>query len=312
MPERPAEDVWDIVIIGGGPAGLACAIYAGRARRRVLILEKMVTGGRITVNPMIENYPGFPEGIEGTRLAEQMSRQAERFGAHTEFEEVSGIDISARPFRIQTTGGDRRARAVLVATGSSPRHLNVPGERELFGQGVSYCATCDGPLYFGKHAVVVGGGNAAVEEALFLTNFASHVTIIHRRDQLRADRVVQERAFANEKISFLWSHVVTAIVGEGKATGVRARNAVSGEETELRADAVFVAVGSAPQTGFLPAEVARDEAGSIVTDRHLHTSVPGLFAAGDVRSGAFRQIAFAAGDGTLAYRSIVQYLESHP
>jgi thioredoxin reductase (NADPH) len=312
MPEGPAQEVWDIALIGGGPAGLACAIYAGRARLRVLIIEKMVTGGRMIMNPVIENYPGFPDGIEGTKLAEQMTRQAERFGAQTEFAEVSGIVISARPFRIHTSGGDRLTRAILIATGSSPRHLGVPGEKELFGRGVSYCATCDGPLYLGKRVVVVGGGNTAVEEALFLTNFASYVTIIHRRDQLRADRILQERAFANAKIAFLWSHVVTRVVGEAKVAGVRAHSVVSGEEMELPAEGVFIAVGNVPQTGFLPAEIQRDEAGFIVTDQDLQTSVPGIFAAGDVRAGAFRQMTFAVGDGTLAYRSMLHYLDSHP
>jgi thioredoxin reductase (NADPH) len=312
MPEEPAREVWDIAVIGGGPAGLACAIYAGRARLRILIIEKMITGGRMTTNPVIENYPGFPDGIEGTKLAEQMTRQAERFGAQTEFAEVNGIGISARPFRIHTASGDRLARAVLIATGSSPRHLGVPGEKELFGRGVSYCATCDGPLYLGKRVVVVGGGNTAVEEALFLTNFASHVTIVHRRDQLRADRILQERAFANEKVAFLWSHVVTRVVGEAKVAGVRARSVVSGEEMELPAEGVFIAVGNVPQTGFLPAEIELDEAGFIVTDQDLQTSVPGIFAAGDVRAGAFRQMTFAVGDGTLAYRSMLHYLDSHP
>jgi thioredoxin reductase (NADPH) len=312
MPEGSGEPVWDIAIIGGGPAGLACAIYAGRARMRVVIIEKMVAGGRVVMNPVIENYPGFPEGIEGTKLAEQMGRQAERFGAHVEYTEVSGIDTLARPFRIRTDGGDRLARAVLIATGSSPRHLKVPGERELYGKGVSYCATCDGPLFAREQVVVVGGGNTALEEALFLANLASRVTVVHRRDQLRADRILQERAFANERISFLWSHVVTSILGETRVTGVRARHVTSGQERELPARAVFIAIGNVPQTDFLPAEIRRDEAGFIITDHTLQTAVPGIFAAGDVRAGAFRQMTFAVGDGTLAYRSVLHYLDANP
>lgn len=304
---------WDLAIIGGGAAGLACAIYAGRGRLSTLVLEKMLPGGQVALSDVIENYPGFAKGISGLELAQQMHEQAARFGAQIETATVEAIDVSGRPFRVRLAGRDPdagpRARSLLVATGCSPRRLGVPGEKELYGRGVSYCATCDGPLFGGKPLVVAGGGNTAIDEALFLAGLASKVTVVHRRDELRADSILQERAFANSKIEFLWSHVLTEIVGEESVRGARARHVSSGEESEVPASAVFIAIGETPQTGFVPEEIERDEGGYIVSDSDLQTSVPGVFVAGDVRAGAYRQIAAAVGEGVLAYRSIRRYLE---
>lgn len=307
---REVTDMWDLVVIGGGAAGLACAIYAGRGRLRTVVLEKMVPGGQVVLNDVIENYPGFAEGVSGFELAQRMHKQAERFGAQVRTTEVTGIEI-AKPFSIQTSGESYRAKSVLVATGCSPRRLGVPGERELYTRGVSYCATCDGPLFAEKRLIIVGGGNTAIDEALFLANIASEVTVVHRRDKLRADLILQERAFDHPKIKFLWSHILTEIEGEEAVESARARNVITGEETEISADGVFIAIGETPQTGFLPDQIHRDDAGYVLTDQNLAASVAGVFVAGDVRAGAYRQIAAAVGEGVIAYRSIRNYLEVH-
>ena len=311
--EGGVSGTWDLAIVGGGAAGLTCAIYAGRGRLRTLLLEKMLPGGQVALSHLIENYPGFPEGISGLDLAQQMHRHAARFGARIETATVTGIEADERPFRVRLEGegpaGGPRARCVLIATGCSPRRLRVPGEKDLSGRGVSYCATCDGPLYSDKPVLVVGGGNTAIDDALFLANMASTVTVVHRRDQLRADPILQERALANPKIEFLWSHVVTEIVGDASVEAARTRHVTTGEETAVPVAGVFIAIGETPQTGFLPEAVTRDEGGYVVTDSDLETSVPGIFAAGDVRAGAYRQIAAAVGEGVVAYRSIRHYLE---
>jgi thioredoxin reductase (NADPH) len=302
--EGGVPGTWDLVIVGGGAAGLACAIYAGRGRLRTLLLEKMMPGGQVALSHSIENYPGFPEGISGIDLAQQMHQHAARFGAQIETATVTGIEADG-----EGPAGGPRARCALIATGCSPRRLRVPGEKDLSGRGVSYCATCDGPLYSDKPVLVVGGGNAAVDDALFLANVASKVTVVHRRDELRADPILQERALANPKIEFLWSHVVTEIVGEASVEAARTRHVTTGEETAVAVAGVFIAIGETPQTVFLPEAVTRDEGGYVVTDSNLETSVPGIFAAGDVRAGAFRQIAAAVGEGVVAYRSIRYQLE---
>lgn len=302
-------EVWDLAIIGGGAAGLTCAIYAGRGRLKTVVLEKMMPGGQVVLNHLIENYPGFADGISGLELADQMHRQAMRFGAEVRTAEVTGIEIG-RPFRIDTTGGAYRAKAVLIATGCSPRRLGIPGEREYYARGVSYCGTCDGPLFSGKRLVVVGGGNTALDDALFLANIASEVTVVHRREKLRADPILQERAFANSKVRFLWSHVLTEIKGNQSVEAVRAKHVQTGDEMEVPAEGVFIAVGETPQTGFLPQLVHRDDMGYVIADSDFQTSVTGVFVAGDVRAGAYRQIAAAAGEGVMAYRRIWAYLET--
>jgi thioredoxin reductase (NADPH) len=270
----------------------------------------MMPGGQVALNDVIENYPGFADGISGLELAQQMHRQAERFGAGIRTAEVTGIEIQ-RPFRIVTVSESVLAKTVLIATGCSPRRLGVPGEREYYAKGVSYCATCDGPLFAGKPLLIVGGGNTAIDDALFLANIASDVTVVHRRDELRADLILQERALENKKIRFLWSHVVTEIRGNDAVEGVRARHVETGAETDVPVAGVFIAVGETPQTSFLPEQIHRDSSGYVLTDQDLATSVPGIFVAGDVRAGAYRQIAAAVGEGVIAYRSIRNYLETH-
>lgn len=312
MTESHDEQVWDLIIIGAGPAGMAAAIYAGRARLRTLILEGMLPGGQVVLNEVIENYPGFPEGVAGWQLGQLMADHAAKFGAQHETAQVEGIDVLSCPFVLHTSAGDRRARAVLVTTGSSPKQLGIPGEKEFFGRGVSYCATCDGPLYGGKRLVVVGGGNTAVEEAMFLSGIAAEVVLVHRRNQLRADRILQERLLANEKVKVLWNHVLIEVKGGEGMEAVRVKNVETGEEQDLPADGLFVSIGNTPRSDFLPPQVERDETGLVFTDRNLQTGVPGIFAAGDVRRDAFRQITFAVGDGTLAYRSIMRHLEENP
>jgi thioredoxin reductase (NADPH) len=285
-------------------------MYAGRGRQKTIVLEKMMPGGQVVLNDVIENYPGFADGISGLELAQQMHRQAERFGAEIRTAEVVGIDIE-RPFRIRTAEEPVLTKTVLIATGCSPRRLGVPGEKEYYAKGVSYCAICDGPLFSGKPLLIVGGGNTAIDDALFLSNIASEVTVVHRRDKLRADLILQERAFASEKIRFLWSHVLSEIKGNETVESVRARHVETGEETEVPVAGVFIAVGETPQTSFLPEQIRRDASGYVLTDQDLATSVPGIFVAGDVRAGAYRQIAAAVGEGVNAYRSLRSYLEVH-
>jgi thioredoxin reductase (NADPH) len=309
MPDQDRDQVWDLIIIGAGPAGLACAIYAGRGRLKTLILEGLMVGGQVVLNEVIENYPGFPEGIPGFELGQLMSQQAARFGAETESANVESIDVLPCSFAVHTTAGVRRAKALLVATGSAPKRLGIPGEKELFTRGVSYCATCDGPLFGDKRLLVIGGGNTALEEAIFLSAIAREVTLVHRRDQLRADKILQERAFASAKIKFLWNHVPVEVLGDDSVTGVRVRHAQTGEEQVVPTEGLFIAIGNTPRSDFLPPQIERDETGLIFTDRNLQTSVPGIFAAGDVRRDSYRQIAFAVGDGTLAYRGIMRWLE---
>ncbi len=310
MSEDHAAKLWDLLIIGAGPAGLSAAIYAGRGGLSALVLDKLGPGGQVALNHLVENYPGFPDGVEGMKLSEEMGRQAERFGAAMEVSEVTAVEIGDGRFSLTTEQGPRQGRALIIASGCAPRELGVPGERELYQRGVSYCATCDGPLYRGKDLVVIGGGNSAIWESLFLSKIARRVTVVHRRDQLRADHAVQQQAFAQDNIEFLWSHIVTAILGEDSVQGVRVRHVATGEEREMQADGVFVAVGVVPQTAFLPEEIARNDNGFVkVNAADLATSQAGAFAAGDVREGAFRQIACAVGDGALAYRSARHYLE---
>ena len=290
----------NLIIIGGGPAGLTAAIYAGRAQLAPLVIAGPAPGGQAALTERIENYPGFPEGIGGRALTQLMQQQAERFGARVEMDEVTAVNLSVHPFKVTTYRGEHEAKALVIATGASPRKLSVPGEEEFAGRGVSYCATCDGFFFKGREVVVVGGGDAALEEALFLTRLASKVHVVHRRDRLRAARILQERAFANEKIEFVWDSVVVEILGDGSVSGVRLKNLRTGRESVLKADGVFVYIGTAPNTQFLRGQLELDERGYIVTDRRCHTSVPGVFAAGDVQEPVLRQVATAVGSGAMA------------
>jgi thioredoxin reductase (NADPH) len=297
-----------VIIIGSGPAGYAAAVYTGRAQLEPLLIAGPALGGQVAISSEIGNYPGFPEDIAGAELAQLMQKQAERFDARIEMDIVTGVDLSARPFKVVTYGGEYETQALIVASGASPRKLGIPGEEEFSGRGVSYCATCDGFFYMGKEIVMVGGGDAAVEEAMFLTRFADKVTLIHRRDQLRAERLLQERAFRNEKIEFLWDSIVTEIVGEESVTGVKVRNVKTEEEHLFPTNGVFIAIGYVPNTDFLNGQLEMTEAGYVVADDDQRTSVEGVWAAGDVCDWTYRQIATSVGAGCKAALQAEHYI----
>jgi thioredoxin reductase (NADPH) len=299
---------FDVVIIGGGATGLTAGLYAARGRMNALLIEGRAPGGQLLNADVIENYPGFPDGIMATDLVELIERQARRHGLEIERGEVEIIQPRDNDFLIQTTIGDICTRAVIVCTGGQHKHLGVPGERELAGRGVSYCATCDGPLYRTKDIMVVGGGNTAVDEAIFLSKFAAKLYIVHRRDQLRAEKILQERLFSLPNVEYFWSSVVTALQGTSMVEAAVIKDLKSGESRTVPVGAVFIAIGMQPSAGFLPEAVARDEAGFIITDRHMRTSVPGLYAAGDVVSGSSRQITTGVGEATAAILSVQQHL----
>ena len=286
-----------VIIIGSGPAGCAAAIYTARAQLAPLLIAGPAVGGQVAISNEVGNYPGFPEDINGLELAQLMQKQAERFGTRIEMDIVTAVDLTTRPFKVTTYGEEYETLALIVATGGSPRKLGVPGEAEYSGRGVSYCATCDGFFYTGKEIVMVGGGDAAIEEAIFLTRFASRVQVIHRRGQLRAEKLLQERAFANEKISFVWNSVVTEIVGEGTVREVQVRNVLTGKEESIPTQGVFAAIGWEPNTGFLAGQLMLHDNGYVVADKDGRTSVEGVWAAGDVCDWVYRQIATSVGSG---------------
>lgn len=300
----------DLIIVGGGPAGLTAGIYASRGRLDVLLVEaKPYPGGQMGLTELVENYPGFPEPVSGMELADRMRRQAERFGLTFFNAEVQAVKTAEGGFVLATTGGELKSRAVIIATGTENRKLGVPGEKEFYGAGVTYCATCDGPLYRDKVVAVVGGGDSAVKEAVYLTRFASKVYVIHRRDQLRAEKIIQEIAFANPKIEFIWNTVVTAMTGDTELRALRLRNVKTGGESELAVDGCFVYVGVKPNTEFVKDLVALDERGLIITDGDMRTSVPGIFAAGDCRAKTLKQVATAVGEGAAAAFAAQEFLE---
>jgi len=301
--------VYDTIIVGGAPAGLTAAIYTGRAGFDTLLLTGPLLGGQVATTSVVENYPGFPEGVGGAELAQRLQRQAERFGAKMMTESVNGVDLSVSPFIVRTRSHTYRGRTVVIATGAFPRRLGVPGEAEFFGRGVSTCATCDGFFYKDKRVVVVGGGDSAIDEGLFLTKFAREVVVVHRRDELRATKVYQERAFANPKMSFVWDSVVEEILGQETVTGVRVRNVKTGETSVIEADGVFVYIGTRPGTKLFADQVELDDEGYIITGKGQHTSVPGVLAAGDVQSPDFRQIVVAAGSGAVAGIEVCRFLD---
>ncbi|AKX95279.1 thioredoxin reductase [Moorella thermoacetica] len=300
--------VYDLMIIGGGPAGLTAALYGARGGLNTILLEMGAPGGQAGQTDRIENYPGFPDGITGIDLAMKFAEQAQRFGARLEMTTVREVDFSGANKKVITSNGEYEARAVIIASGAHPRPLGVPGEAELRGRGVSYCATCDGAFFRDKKVAVVGGGDSAVEEALFLTRFASQVTIIHRRDALRATRVIQDRARDNPKISFQWNTVVNAIQGKDKVSSLQLKDVRTGALREEPFDGVFIFIGLEPNTDFLGGALTLDPDGYIVTREDLATSIPGVFAAGDVRAKNFRQVSTAVGDGAVAAMAAERYL----
>ena len=302
----------DLAIIGGGPAGLTAGIYGARAGLHTLILEKLNPGGQVITTDILENYPGFTEPISGIELIDKMVEQATKFGVEIQNAEVTGIELSADNIKIiHTTSGDISAIGVIIATGAYHKHLEVPGEDRFWGSGVSCCATCDGMFYRGKKVVVVGGGDTAIKEALFLTKFASEITIIHRRDRLRATKVLQDRILnMPDKVKFEWKSFVKEILGENKVTAVKLGYVDSDEEKILNCDGVFIFVGFSPTTDFVRGFVEMDERGYIITDDNMKTSVPGVFACGDARKKLLRQIITACGEGATAAFSAEQCIEN--
>ena len=301
---------YDLIIIGGGPAGLTAGIYAVRARLNVILYEKLVPGGQIIVTDWVENYPGFPEGISGMDLVDKMVEQAKRLGLKIENNEVISLDLSGQFKGVIFPDRTVTAHAIILATGAYPKKLGVQGEDAFLGKGISFCATCDGPFYKNKVVAAVGGGDTAVQESIFLTRFAKKVYLIHRRDQLRATKILQERAFANEKIDFIWNSVVTRIEGSDGLEKITVKNVKTGELKELPVDGCFIWVGILPNSGFLPDTIKTDEYGFVIANNKMETSVSGLFAAGDGRSTPLRQIATAVGDAAIAAFSAEQYIES--
>lgn len=305
MRDKSTEKLYDLIIIGGGPAGLTAAIYAQRAKLNCLLLEKVGLGGQIALSDVIENYPGVGS-LSGAELMAKFEEQAKSFGAQIDFAEVEQVEDKGSYRIVKTTNGELKTKTVLIATGAKPRKLGVPGEAIFAGKGVSYCATCDGFFFKGKDVVVVGGGDTAVKEGVYLSKLAKKVTIIHRRDQLRAEKIIQEKAFAQPNINFIWDSVVTEIFGQEKVAGVKVRNVKTNIETELTTDGVFIFIGITPNADFI--EAAKDKNGFIITDKFMATSMPGVYAAGDVRDTPLRQVATAVGDAAIAVASIGELL----
>ncbi|MCY4021307.1 MAG: thioredoxin-disulfide reductase [Chloroflexi bacterium] len=303
-----------VVIIGSGPAGLTAALYTARAQLAPVVIAGNQLGGQVAITHEIENYPGFPDGLSGPELVERMKEHAENFGAVVEFDLVESVDFSnGSPFHIKTYGEEYLADAVIVTIGADPRKLGVPGEEEFTGTGVSYCGTCDGFFFRGKDIVVVGGGDSALEEGIFLTRFATSVNVIHRRDELRAGIQLQTRAFNNEKIDFTWNSVVEEIIGdaEGGVNAVRLKNVVTGEETIHPTEGVFIFIGHDPNNAVFGDQIALNENGYIITDQRYRTNVEGVFAAGEIQDEIWRQVATSVGQGTSAAMSAIQWLEAN-
>ena len=304
------EHIYDMLIIGGGPAGYTAALYAARAGLDVAVIEKMSIGGQMALTDIIDNYPGFDEGVEGFTLGMKMQAGAERFGAKTVYAEVIRADLEGDVKRIVTEGEVLFARTVVVATGADPRTLGIAGEERLIGRGLHYCAHCDGRFYKGKEVLVVGGGNTAAADALYLSRLVSKVTVVHRRDTLRATRIYHQPLMAAENVTFLWDSVVEDYIVDGRVKGAMIRNRKTGEVREITCDGIFVSVGRKPNTELFEGQLTLDEGGYIVADETTHTSIEGVYAVGDVRTKALRQVVTAVGDGAVAAHFAEEYLAS--
>lgn len=305
-PEYP------VIILGGGPAGLTAAVYTCRSRLKTLLVERGLAGGQINLADRVENFPGFPQGINGMELGELMHQQATRFGLETVTAEVTAVEAGDEAIGVRTSGGDYRCSALIVALGADHQKLGVPGEAELLGRGVSYCANCDGAFFQGKEVAVVGGGNSAISDALFLTRMVDKVYVVHRRRQLRAEAILQEQALASPKMDFVWDSVVERVEGDGVVSGLRLRRVDTGETSLLPVSGVFVAVGSVPSTEALKGVVELTPQGHIVTNDMLETSRPGIFACGEARHHSVRQAIASAGDGCTAAVAAIRYLQEKP
>lgn len=303
--------MYDVIIIGSGPAGLTAAIYTGRARLETMVIGSATWGGQLMLTSEVENFPGFPDGILGPELMSKIRMQAERFGAKLIFEDITSVDFSSRPFKINVGDKSFMAKAVIIATGASAKWLGLPSETILRGRGVSACATCDAPFFRDKKAVVVGGGDTAADEALVLTKYAREVTIVHRRDQLRASKILQERVFANKKINIVWNSVIEEILGKNRVEGVKLKNVQTGEESTFSTDAVFVAIGHKPNTDVFRGQIDLDEKGYVIVHDGTKTSVEGVFAAGDVGDPRYKQAVTSAGSGCKAAIDAQKYLQEH-
>ena len=301
-----------VVVIGSGPAGLTAALYTARARLEPLVISGTQLGGQISITNEVENYPGFPEGTTGPELVELMRKQAEVFGARLAIDEVTKVDFTGgSPFTIESHSETYEAEAVIVTAGASPKRLGIPGEEELIGRGVSFCATCDGFFFREKDVVVVGGGDSAMEESIFLTRFASQVDVVHRRDELRAGEALKRRAFSNEKLDFVWDTVVEEIVGNGQVKAIRTRNVNTGDTEERKTDGVFIFIGHYPNSSLFEGQLDMDDVGYLTVDKKMMTSVPGVFAAGEIQDPIYRQIGTSVGQGTAAAMMAERWLEEH-
>ncbi len=300
-----------MLILGSGPAGLSAALYAARANLEPVVLTGIEMGGQVALTNTIENYPGFPDGVGGQELVDLFQKQAERFGAHVEFDSAVEVNLSERPFRIKTYNTEYQADTLVIATGARATHLDVPGEQELTGRGVSYCATCDGWFFKEKDVVVVGGGDSALEESLFLTRYAKSITIIHRRDALRAGAILQQRAFNHPKIKFIWDSAITEIIGDEAVKRVKIKNLKTNESSELNTDGVFIFIGHIPNTQIFTNAIDLDERGYIKTDDRRTTNIPGVYVAGEAGDADFRQVATSVGMGAAAAMQAIRFLEKN-
>ena len=299
-----------MLVIGAGPAGFAAALYAARAELEPVVLTGMTLGGQVSITHIIENYPGFPDGLPGPDLGELFKQQAERFGAKVVFDTATEVDFSEQPYKVKTYGGEYLADTVVIATGATPRHLEIPGEEEFTGKGVSYCGTCDGFFFKDKEVIVVGGGDSAMEEGTFLTRFANKVTVVHRRGELRASPILENRAMNNPKVDFVWDTVLNTIEGDNEVAKVQLENVKSGEKSEFKTDGVFIFIGHTPNTQLFTDQLEMDDEGYLVVNKYMETNKPGVYAAGEVADPHFRQVITSAGMGASAAIQATRYLES--